>query len=124
MAGPSRWRRRAALADGGEGCHPSRTPRPRGRRSARGGTTEAGRRPATARAVQCSFLALHHRRPGRPHKPASRAGSAENPDARAYITEDLGYSEAPVCIVEDGTGEDHWSGFRPDNIKRVARASA
>ena len=48
----------------------------------------------------------------------------ENPDARAYITEDLGYSEAPVCIVEDGTGEDHWSGFRPDNIKRVARASA
>ena len=38
--------------------------------------------------------------------------------------EDLGYSEAPVCIVEDGTGEDHWSGFRPDNIKRVARASA
>jgi glutaredoxin-like protein NrdH len=29
-----------------------------------------------------------------------------------------------VCIVEDGTGEDHWSGFRPDNIKRVARASA
>jgi hypothetical protein len=78
MAGPSRWRRRAALADGGEGCHPSRTPRPRGRRSARGGTTEAGRRPATARAVQCSFLALHHRRPGRPHKPASRAGSAEN----------------------------------------------
>ena len=26
--------------------------------------------------------------------------------------------------LEDGTGEDHWSGFRPDNIKRVARASA
>jgi glutaredoxin-like protein NrdH len=26
-----------------------------------------------------------------------------------------------VCIVEDGTGEDHWSGFRPDNIKRVAK---
>ena len=45
----------------------------------------------------------------------------ENDDARAYITEDLGYSEAPVCIVEDGTGEDHWSGFRPDNIKRVAK---
>lgn len=48
----------------------------------------------------------------------------ENTDARTYITDDLGYSEAPVCVVEDGTGEDHWSGFRPDNIKRVARASA
>lgn len=48
----------------------------------------------------------------------------EDPDARAYITDDLGYSEAPVCVVEDGTGEDHWSGFRPDNIKRIARSRA
>ncbi|MGW9114499.1 glutaredoxin family protein [Microbacterium sp. NPDC055683] len=44
----------------------------------------------------------------------------ENPDARAYVVEDLGYSEAPVCVVEDGSGEDHWSGFRPDQIDRVA----
>jgi glutaredoxin-like protein NrdH len=48
----------------------------------------------------------------------------EDPEARAYITNDLGYSEAPVCVVEDGTGEDHWSGFRPDNIKRIATAQA
>ena len=46
----------------------------------------------------------------------------ENPDAREYVTEELGYSEAPVCVVEDGTGEDHWSGFRPDEIERVAAA--
>lgn len=44
----------------------------------------------------------------------------ENAEARAYITEDLGYSQAPVCIVEDDTGQDRWSGFRPDNIKRIA----
>ena len=48
----------------------------------------------------------------------------ENEDARAYLTEDLGYSEAPVCIVEDGTGEDHWSGFRPDRIKALSGAVA
>ena len=43
-----------------------------------------------------------------------------NPAARQCVTEDLGYSEAPVCVVEDGTGEDHWSGFRPDHIARIA----
>lgn len=46
----------------------------------------------------------------------------ENPAAREYVTEELGYSEAPVCVVEDGAGEDHWSGFRPDEIARVAAA--
>ena len=40
--------------------------------------------------------------------------------AREYIMTDLGYSSAPVVVVEDGTGEDHWSGLRPDHIKRVA----
>ncbi|MGO2520136.1 MAG: glutaredoxin family protein [Microbacterium sp.] len=44
----------------------------------------------------------------------------EDDSARDYVTEDLGYSEAPVCVVEDGTGEDHWSGFRPDHIDRIA----
>ncbi|GAB3597388.1 Glutaredoxin-like protein NrdH (plasmid) [Corynebacterium faecale] len=43
----------------------------------------------------------------------------QNAAAREYVTEELGYSEAPVCVVEDGTGEDHWSGFRPDNISRL-----
>lgn len=49
---------------------------------------------------------------------------AETPEARAYVTEDLGYSEAPVVVVEDGTGQDHWSGFRVDQINRVAAAAA
>ena len=27
-------------------------------------------------------------------------------------------------VVEDGTGEDHWSGFRPDQIDRIAAVNA
>ncbi|MGC5225312.1 glutaredoxin domain-containing protein [Micromonospora sp. DT81.3] len=42
----------------------------------------------------------------------------DNEDARSYVVEDLGYSEAPVVVVTD---EDHWSGFRPDQIDRIAR---
>lgn len=42
-----------------------------------------------------------------------------NPNARDYITEELGYTEAPVCIIEDGTNQNHWSGFRPDLIDRI-----
>ncbi len=41
----------------------------------------------------------------------------ENAAAHAYITNELGYTEAPVVVVDD---EDHWSGFRPDHIDRVA----
>lgn len=44
----------------------------------------------------------------------------EQPAAREYVTDDLGYTEAPVVVVEDGTGQDHWSGFRIDQIERVA----
>ena len=38
-----------------------------------------------------------------------------NPAAFAYITEELGYSAAPVVVASD---EDDWSGFRPDLIKK------
>lgn len=41
----------------------------------------------------------------------------ENEAARAYVVEDLGYTEAPVVVITD---EDHWSGFRPDHIDRIA----
>lgn len=44
---------------------------------------------------------------------------AENDEARAFLTDDLGYTEAPVVIVDDET-EHHWSGFRPDLIHRLA----
>lgn len=43
-----------------------------------------------------------------------------NAAAREYVTGDLGYTVAPVVVVEDGTGQDHWCDVRPDNIDRVA----
>ncbi|MCB5291488.1 glutaredoxin family protein [Arthrobacter sp. SO3] len=44
-----------------------------------------------------------------------------SPAALEYITEELGYSQAPVVVVDDET---HWSGFRPDKIDQVAAALA
>lgn len=41
----------------------------------------------------------------------------ENPDAYAYVTEDLGYSMAPVVVVDE---HDHWCDLRPDEIDRIA----
>lgn len=43
----------------------------------------------------------------------------DNEAGRARVME-LGYTAAPVVIVEDGTDSDHWSEFRPDQIARVA----
>ncbi|MHA7294342.1 glutaredoxin family protein [Arthrobacter sp. HLT1-21] len=44
---------------------------------------------------------------------------AETPAALEYITEELGYSQAPVVVVDDDT---HWSGLNPVNIQRVIDA--
>ncbi|MDL9978585.1 glutaredoxin family protein [Microbacterium sp. ASV49] len=44
---------------------------------------------------------------------------ATSRDARAYVTDDLGYSEAPIVVVDDEP-EHHWSGFRPDLIDHLA----
>lgn len=37
----------------------------------------------------------------------------ETPAALEYVTEDLGYSQAPVVVVDDHF---HWSGLNPVNI--------
>ena len=42
----------------------------------------------------------------------------EDADALARV-KSLGYVQAPVVI----TGEDHWSGFRPDKIKAITATS-
>lgn len=42
----------------------------------------------------------------------------ENAGALEYV-KDLGYSQAPVVVVDD---EDHWSGFQPAEIDRIAQA--
>ncbi|GAA2573887.1 glutaredoxin family protein [Microbacterium binotii] len=41
----------------------------------------------------------------------------QQPAAREYVVDELGYTEAPVVVDE----HDHWSGFRPDQIERIAR---
>lgn len=43
----------------------------------------------------------------------------ENAAALEYVTEELGYSAAPVVVVDD---ENHWSGFQPQKIDAVAAA--
>ena len=40
----------------------------------------------------------------------------ESEAALAYVSEDLGYSAAPVVVVDD---QNHWSGFRPDRIDLI-----
>jgi glutaredoxin-like protein NrdH len=44
---------------------------------------------------------------------------SEDADALEHV-KSLGYMQAPVVI----TGEDHWSGFRPDKIKALAGVGA
>lgn len=39
------------------------------------------------------------------------------PGALDYVRDELGYTRAPVVVVAD---DDHWSGFQPDQIHRVA----
>lgn len=42
----------------------------------------------------------------------------EDADAAAFVRT-LGYSQAPVVVVrEDGDIKKHWSGFRPDLLKK------
>ncbi len=43
-----------------------------------------------------------------------------DPAARSYVTEELGYTRAPVVIVDQDEAN-HWSGFRPDLIAALSR---
>lgn len=44
-----------------------------------------------------------------------------NAAAREFVTNDLGYTEAPVVFVDEEP-QNHWSGFRPDLIDRLVNA--
>ena len=39
--------------------------------------------------------------------------------ALEYVTEELGYSAAPIVVVDE---HNHWAGFRPDRIEATATA--
>jgi glutaredoxin-like protein NrdH len=44
----------------------------------------------------------------------------EDAAAREYVMDDLGHLQAPVVVA----GGDHWSGYRPDQIKALADRAA
>lgn len=65
-----------------------------------------------------------------------------NPTAHRYVTEELGYTQAPVVVVTEATDDrlphetpqstnnqhqdgntKHWSGFRPDQLNALARSA-
>lgn len=46
-----------------------------------------------------------------------------DPAARSYVTDELGYTEAPVVVV-DQDEDNHWSGFRLDRITALAKINA
>ena len=55
---------------------------------------------------------------GAPHESVD---VSEDPEALSFI-QSLGYAQAPVVVVKDDEGAivRHWSGFRPDLIKKEA----
>lgn len=46
--------------------------------------------------------------------------ASANAPAREFVTDDLGYSAAPVVVV-DQEPQHHWSGFRPDLIQQLSK---
>ena len=42
----------------------------------------------------------------------------ENAAALEYVSDDLGYSAAPIVVVDE---HNHWAGFRPDLIAALAQ---
>ena len=42
-----------------------------------------------------------------------------NAAALEYVSEDLGYSAAPIVVVDE---HNHWAGFRPDRIAALVRS--
>ncbi|NMR32465.1 glutaredoxin family protein [Crystallibacter degradans] len=43
----------------------------------------------------------------------------ETPAALDYVSEELGYSQAPIVVIDD---DFHWSGLNPDCIQRAIHA--
>jgi glutaredoxin-like protein NrdH len=50
------------------------------------------------------------------HVPFTEVSLTAAPAALEYVTEELGYSQAPVIVVDD---QFHWSGLDPTNIARA-----
>ncbi|GAB3522838.1 glutaredoxin family protein [Arthrobacter monumenti] len=44
-----------------------------------------------------------------------------NEQALEYISEELGYAQAPVVVYDKDGTEDHWLGLNPEKINQVIR---
>jgi glutaredoxin-like protein NrdH len=68
----------------------------------------------------CSNCESTYRILGIAHVEFDKIDITTNPASLSYITEDLGYSAAPVVVVDFDNGEtDHWSGLRVDKIQQL-----
>lgn len=77
---------------------------------------------STPSCVQCKATYMALDKAGIEYEVIDLATDAES---REMVTKDLGYSSAPVVIVEyaDGTAE-HWAGFQPAKITEHITANA
>lgn len=64
--------------------------------------------------VQCVATARELERRGIPYKYVDLTQDS----AALNVVQNLGYRQVPVVV----TGNDHWSGFRPDKIALLAKA--
>ncbi|MEJ1154611.1 glutaredoxin family protein [Microbacterium marmarense] len=71
---------------------------------------------AGATCVQCKLTEQVMDAEGIPHTVVDLTDDRNAP-AREYVTNDLGYSQAPVVVVDD---HEHWAGFQPARIKGLA----
>lgn len=67
----------------------------------------------------CQRCKLTQRRPKGQGRALTEVDIREHPAAREYVVDELGYTRASVVVVDE---HDHWSGFRPDQIERIARS--
>ena len=68
---------------------------------------------------RCPQCVATHRKLNSLGAPHESIDVSEDPEALSFI-QGLGYNQAPVVVIKDTKGAivKHWSGFRPDMIKK------
>ena len=69
--------------------------------------------------THCSQCLMTNRRHTKRGLEFEEVNLEENPDQLNFVKNVLGYSQAPVVIVEEENQTRHWSGFRPDLIDQL-----
>lgn len=69
--------------------------------------------------MQCTMTKRALTKAGVPFVEVDDIGN--KPAVLEYIQDELGYGQAPVVVASD---EDHWAGFQPEQINRIATLHA